>query len=180
MMIDKKRKRPEGYFLNTIPFSYTIPPLNNRELKWLIADMISRELFKPPFDSLFILRYVKKGFRNVDYSSYVISKLKINEVITEFAKLQLLNYEEILIASRRCFYIKTIDLDKLRGFLNQISDCKISNDFDKYLEKAKSIAIDCMKEKNINYDEDDIIVNNHLDLERDNFFFDNSTTSKFL
>ena len=179
-MIDKKRKRPEGYFLNTIPFSYTIPPLNNRELKWLVADMLVKELFKPPFDSLSILRYIKKGFRNVDFSSYVISKLKINEVIREFIKLQLLSSEEILIASRRCYYIKSIDLDKFRGFVNQISECKISNDFDKYLEKAKSISIDCMKETNINYDEDDIIANNQLDLERDNYFYEQTNQSKLI
>jgi len=177
MIIDKKRKRPEGYFLNSIPFTYTIPPLNNRELKWLLADILVKELFKTPFDSLSVLRYIKKGFRNVDFSSYAISKLKINEIFREFIKLQLLTCEEILIASRRCFYVKSIDLEKLRGYFNQISDCKISNDFDKYLEKAKSIAIDCMKETNINYDEDDIILNNHLDLERDNFFNDQPNQS---
>lgn len=180
MMIDKKRKRPESYFLNNIPFTYTIPPLNNRELRWLVADIQVKELFKPPFDSLTILRYIKKGFRNVDFSSYVISKLKINEVIREFMKLQLVSCEEILIGSRRCYYIKSIDLEKMRGYLNQISDCKISNDFDKYLEKAKSIAIDCMKETNVNYDEDDIIANNHLDLERENYFYEQSTQSKFI
>lgn len=177
MMIDKKIKRPEGYFLNGIPFTYTIPPLNNRELKWLVADILVKELFKPPFDSLSILRYIKKGFRNVDFSSFVISKLKINEVIREFIKIQLMSSEEILIGSRRCYYIKSIDLEKLRGHVSQISECKMSHDFDKYLEKAKTVAIDCMKETNINYDEDDIIANNHLDLERDNYFNDQSNQS---
>jgi len=172
MMIDKKRKRPEGYFLNTIPFTYTIPPLNSRELKWLVTDILIKEIFKPPFDSLSILRYLKKGFRNVDFSSYVISKLKINEVIRDYLKNNLITCEEILIASRRGYYIKSLDLDKLKAFYNQISDCKISNDYDKYLEKAKSIAVDSMKETNINYDEDDIIANNHLDLEGDNYFND--------
>ncbi len=93
-------------------------------------------------------------------------------------KLQLLSCEEILISSRRCYYIKSIDSEKLRGYMSQISECKISNDFDKYFEKAKLVAIDCMKETNMNYDEDDIIANNHLDLERDNYFSEQSNQSK--
>jgi len=177
MITDKKRKRPEGFFSTTISFNYSIPPLNNRELKWFITDIIIKEIFKPPFDSLSILRYIKKGFRNVDFSSYIISKLKINEVIREYIKNQLITYEEIIIASRRSYYIKSIDFDKLKVYYNQISDSKITNDFDKYLEKAKSISYDCLKETNINYDEDDIIAKNHFDTERDNYFQDQNMSN---
>ena len=178
MMIDRKRKKPDSTnFLNTAPFNYTIPPINDNELKWLITDLLLKETFKPPFDSLFILRYIKKGFRNVDFSSYVISKLKINNIIRELLKTQIISCEEMLISMRRCYYIKTIDLEKLKNFYNSILDCKINQDFDKYLEKAKSIACDCMKETDILYDQDDIIHNSHVDKERDNYFFNENKFS---
>jgi mRNA (2'-O-methyladenosine-N6-)-methyltransferase len=179
-MINRKRKRQEYVYFNTLPFPYTIPPLNNLELTWLVSDFLLKDILRPPFDSQFLLRYIKKGFRGLDFSSYVLSKLKINEVIRDYIKHQIITYEEMLICSRRCYYIKSIDLEKLKIFTSQINDYKITNDFDIFLEKAKLIATDCMKEINYTYDEDDIIANSNKNTNGDSEgYFYNDSVNKY-
>ena len=159
-MIIKKRKRIEQY-QQQIPttVNYAIPPLNQKELKWLVIDILSKEAIKPPFDAISLLYFIKKTFRNVDYSSYVLSKLKINEVIRELAEGNVIQIEEIFINMRRSFYIKSADYDKLKTYSGSLSsDCEISSDFEKYLEKAKGIMMECLKETSNQYDKDDLIL----------------------
>ena len=111
-MINRKRKRQEYIYFNSLPFPYTIPPINNFELTWLISDFLLKDILRPPFDSQFLLRHIKKGFRGVDFSSYVFSRLKINDVIRDYIKHQIIIYEEMLINSRRaefmCLLIKCL------------------------------------------------------------------------
>jgi mRNA (2'-O-methyladenosine-N6-)-methyltransferase len=150
-MLDKKRKRQE-----TQNISFTIPPMNQKELKAVIVEILNKEIFKPPFDSQSLFRFIKKSFRNIDYSLYVLNKLKINDIIREFIERKVLSCEEMVINMRRCFYIKNINYDKLRT-LNV--DVEMNTDYDKYIEKAKNIMIETLKETKRDYDKDDIVVN---------------------
>lgn len=165
----KKRKRNETY-TNYIP-TYTVPPINQKELKGLVIDILIKESFKPPFDSFSLFRYIKKIFRNVDYSTYVFSKLKINEVVRDLIDSRIVNVEEMFINMKRCYYIKAVDIDKLKNYHNNLVDCEISYDFDKYLEKAKMITADCLKETTYEYDTDDVIVNALYDFDHNHIVY---------
>lgn len=153
-MIDKKRKRSDYALLN----NYTIPPLNQKEFKIIVIDVLLKEIFKPPIDGFSIFRYIKRAFRNVDYSIYVLSKFKINDIIRELSDAKAVVCEEMFINMKRCYYIKSIDYDRLKSYQASI-DVEMNNDYDKYVEKAKSIMLDCLKETNYDYDKDDIVIN---------------------
>jgi hypothetical protein len=158
----KKKKKTETY---SMPMSYTIPPLNQKELKGLIIDILLKDDFRPPFDSLTLFRHIKRTFRNIDYSSFVMSKLKINDIIRDLIEAKIITYEEMYINMKRAYYIKSIDLDKLKIYNNNLIDCELNNDLDKYLEKAKNIMFECLKETKQDFDGDDILINNPYELE---------------
>jgi mRNA (2'-O-methyladenosine-N6-)-methyltransferase len=164
-MIDlKKRKRNETYTSpNTI--SSQIPPVTQKELKGIVVEVLLKEIVSLPFDSISLLRLIKKNYRNVDYSSYVLSKLKINEVLRDLIDSKIITCEELFVNKKRSFYIKTIDFDRLQNLSTNMTDCEINPDYDKYAEKAKMIMIECMKEKTFTYDTDDIIYSTMYDHE---------------
>lgn len=156
-MIDqKKRKRNDNYQVSPI---FTIPPINQKELKGLVVDLLLKDAYKAPFDSFSLFRFIKKGFRNIDYSTYVLSKLKINDIIRDFIESKLITYEEMNINMKRCFYVKSIDYDKLKNYSSSLNDCEINVDYDKYIEKARAIMFECLKETTYEYDKDDVIIN---------------------
>ena len=161
-MIDyKKRKRENNFYPvpTTSVFTYKIPPLNQKELKVIIVDILQKELITLPFDSFSLFRYIKKGFRNVDYSSYALSKLKINDIIRELIDEKIVIVDELIVNMKRCYYIKSIDYERLKKFFTKLSDYEINPDLDKYLEKAKQIMLESLKETVHKYDKDDIILN---------------------
>jgi mRNA (2'-O-methyladenosine-N6-)-methyltransferase len=155
-MLDKKRKR-----LETFNISSTIPPMNQKELKSVVLEILTKDLLKPPFDSLSLFRYIKKAFRSIDYSLYVLNKLKINDVIRELIDIRAITCEDMYINMKRCYFIKAINHDRLRGVT---VDVDLTIDYDKYVEKAKAIMLESVRETNYEYDKDDIVVN-YLDSE---------------
>ena len=157
----KKRKRNDFAIQNPIPtISFTIPPLNQKELKSIVIEILSKEVFKPPFDSFTLFRYIKSGYRNVDYSTYVLSKLKINDVIRELSEYDIIQNEEMIINLKLCYYVKSIDYDKLKSITQE--DSEICQDFEKYSEKAKIISYNCINEANCSYDKDNILNTNYV------------------
>lgn len=168
-MIDiKKRKRNDVLIPPLVNINFSVPPLNQKELKFLVYEILSKEALKPPFDSLTLFRYIKKNFRNVDYSSYVLSKLKINEIVREMIENKIIiSSEEMLINMKRSYYIKSIDIDKIKTHLSNISDSDINADYEKYLEKAKTIMLECLKEKVNDYDKDDLMAHGNIGYEID-------------
>lgn len=157
----KKRKRNEIY-IQPNPINYTIPPVTQEELKGLVIDILIKEAIRPPFDSISLLRLIKKTFRNVDYSSYVLSKLKLNAVIRELIENKVLTYEELFIDMKRTYYIKSIDYERLKTIT---IEGEISPDFDKYVEKAKNIMLGCLKETAYEFDKEDMVVNSFYEVD---------------
>ena len=66
--------------------------------------------------------------------------------------------QEMFVNMKRCYYIKSIDNDRLKNFAANLSDSEISSDYDKYAEKAKIIMQESLKEKTYTYDKDDLIL----------------------
>jgi mRNA (2'-O-methyladenosine-N6-)-methyltransferase len=158
-MIDIKKRKRNEFFNAPAGLNMNIPPLTQKELKGLVVNIFLKELIRTPLDSISLLKYIKKSFRNVDYSSYVISKLKINEIIRELIENKIITAEEMFVNMRRCYYIKNVDYEKLKNFSQNLTDCEIGTDFDKYVEKAKIIMQEYLRETKIEYDNDDMIVN---------------------
>ncbi len=154
-MIDSKKRKRNDSGPNTI--TSAIPPITQKELKGVIVEIILKEMIQIPFDSISLLRLIKKNFRNVDYSTYVLSKLKINEVLRELMDNKILFSEELFVNQKRCYYIKSVDFDRLQNLSTNMTDCDINSDFDKYVEKAKIIMLECLNEKTFSYDKDDIV-----------------------
>jgi mRNA m6A methyltransferase catalytic subunit len=165
-MIDKshKRKRNDTY---TPPanLNYTIPPTTQKEFKGLIVDILIKDSIRAPFDSISLFRLIKKNFRNVDYSSYVLAKLKINDVLRDLIDAKIITCQEMFVNMKRCYYVKSIDYDRLKNLAANLSDSEISSDFDKYSEKAKVIMQESLKEKTYTYDKDDLILSSIYDLD---------------
>ena len=101
---------------------------------------------------------IKSSFRNIEYSVFVFKNLDINSVIRDLISNNLIEYEEISINLKRCYLIKNISLEKLKQFKEaNHEEFSINEDFEKYKEKAKSIALNVLKGSyNINT-EDDLI-----------------------
>jgi mRNA (2'-O-methyladenosine-N6-)-methyltransferase len=152
MLEQKKRKRPE-YPSQTL-LSSSIPPTTPKELKQLVIDLLLKEALRLPFDSFTLLRYIKKGFRSVENSVYVLSKLKINDVIRELLEVNAIKAETICINMRRAYFIKDFDDEKLKQLKLQLDmDAGITQE--KYLEKALVIMKEVLNETHCDYDEDD-------------------------
>jgi mRNA (2'-O-methyladenosine-N6-)-methyltransferase len=165
-MIDKshKRKRNDTYS-PPASLNYTIPPTTQKELKGLIVDILIKDSIRAPFDSISLFRLIRKNFRNVDYSSYVLAKLKINDVLRDLMDAKIIICQEMFVNMKRCYYIKSIDYERLKNFAANLSDSEISSDYDKYAEKAKIIMQESLKEKTYTYDKDDLILSSIYDLD---------------
>ncbi len=158
-MMDKKRKREDNYGVQQIS---NLPPTNQKELKFMVLDLLIREKIKLPIDSFSILRYIKKVFRLVELSVFALSKLKINDVIRELIEAQAIKFEEVIINMKRGYYILAADINKLIMLRNaSVSD--ITTDFDKYKDKAVLMMHDYLKEAHYDIDEDSILQSNNYE-----------------
>ena len=146
--------RPTSFSYQT---SSNIPPITQNELEGIVVDYLINNI-SLPIDSFTLFRNIKSSFRNIEYSVFVFKNLDINSVIRDLISNNLIEYEEISINLKRCYLIKNISLEKLKQFKEaNHEEFSINEDFEKYKEKAKSIALNVLKGSyNINT-EDDLI-----------------------
>jgi mRNA (2'-O-methyladenosine-N6-)-methyltransferase len=146
--------RPNSFSYQT---SSNIPPITQNELEGIVVDYLINNI-SLPIDSFTLFRNIKSSFRNIEYSVFVFKNLDINSVIRDLISNNLIEYEEISINLKRCYLIKNISLEKLKQFKEaNHEEFSINEDFEKYKEKAKSIALNVLKGSyNINT-EDDLI-----------------------
>ena len=146
--------RPTSFSYQT---SSNIPPITQNELEGIVVDYLINNI-SLPIDSFTLFRNIKSSFRNIEYSVFVFKNLDINSVIRDLISNNLIEYEEISINLKRCYLIKNISLEKLKQFKEANHEVfSINEDFEKYKEKAKSIALNVLKGSyNINT-EDDLI-----------------------
>ena len=144
--------RPTSFSYQT---SSNIPPITQNELEGIVVDYLINNI-SLPIDSFTLFRNIKSSFRNIEYSVFVFKNLDINSVIRDLISNNLIEYEEISINLKRCYLIKNISLEKLKQFKEaNHEEFSINEDFEKYKEKAKSIALNVLKGSyNINTEDD--------------------------
>ena len=163
--MDFKKKKREEIFPSIFPFptpptvTSIIPPTNQNELTGLVIDLLLSNPLILPTDSFTLLRNIKKNYRSVEYSTFVFKTLNINETIRELISNNLITCEEISINLKRAYYIKSVDMEQLSKYRITLPDSKINPDYDKYYEKAKNIAINCIKNKIPENDKDNLFQN---------------------
>ena len=146
--------RPNSFSYQT---SSNIPPITQNELEGIVVDYLINNI-SFPIDSFTLLRNIKSSFRNIEYSVFVFKNLDINSVIRDLISNNLIEYEEISINLKRCYLIKNISLEKLKQFKEANHEVfSINEDFEKYKEKAKSIALNVLKGSYYINTEDDLI-----------------------
>ena len=127
--------------------STAIPPTTQSELTGLVIDFLLSNSLILPIDSFSLLRNIKRGFRSVEYSTFVFKTLNINDSIRELITNGLVSCEEICINLKRAYYIKAINQEEITKYRLSLPDSKINTDYDKYYEKAKGIAMTMLTEK---------------------------------
>ena len=146
--------RPNRFSYQT---SSNIAPITQNELEGIVVDYLINNI-SFPIDSFTLLRNIKSSFRNIEYSVFVFKNLDINSVIRDLISNNLIEYEEISINLKRCYLIKNISLEKLKQFKEANHEVfSINEDFEKYKEKAKSIALNVLKGSYYINTEDDLI-----------------------
>ena len=139
--------------------STAIPPTTQSELTGLVIDFLLSNSLILPIDSFSLLRNIKRGFRSVEYSTFVFKTLNINDSIRELITNGLVSCEEICINLKRAYYIKAINQEEITKYRLSLPDSKINTDYDKYYEKAKGIAMTMLTEKKIEIDKDCLFQN---------------------
>ena len=139
--------------------STAIPPTTQSELTGLVIDFLLSNSLILPIDSFSLLRNIKKGFRSVEYSTFVFKTLNINDSIRELITNGLVSCEEICINLKRAYYIKAINQEEITKYRLSLPDSKINTDYDKYYEKAKGIAMTMLSEKKNEIDKDCLFQN---------------------
>lgn len=139
--------------------STAIPPTTQSELTGLVIDFLLSNSLILPIDSFSLLRNIKRGFRSVEYSTFVFKTLNINDSIRELITNGLVSCEEICINLKRAYYIKAINQEEITKYRLSLPDSKINTDYDKYYEKAKGIAMTMLTEKKNEIDKDCLFQN---------------------
>lgn len=134
---------------------YTVPPTKETELKHLVVELFMKDAFEIPCDSLHLFRFIKKLFRPVDYSVFVFNRLSINRVIEDLIEADCLEYEEILISMKLCFFIKGVNVEKLNN-LKFDEEYNSTVNSEKYLEKAKTLMKDSI-DRRTNRDRENLL-----------------------
>ena len=139
--------------------STAIPPTTQSELTGLVIDFLLSNSLILPIYSFSLLRNIKRGFRSVEYSTFVFKTLNINDSIRELITNGLVSCEEICINLKRAYYIKAINQEEITKYRLSLPDSKINTDYDKYYEKAKGIAMTMLTEKKNEIDKDCLFQN---------------------
>ncbi len=144
--MEYKRKKDFGIYLT--------PPTNEQELKYLIIELINKEVITAPVDSLSLYRTIKKIFKFVENSVFVFNKLDIYSIIKDMIDNGVFDADEIIITLRKGFYIKRINNSQLKTYFQKLPN-SVNNDFnsivhhDKYIQISKSIMLESLANKPI-------------------------------
>ena len=148
---------------------YLIPPTDEEELKCVLIDVLLNEEIKAPTDTFSIFRLIKHIFRQVEYSVYTLSRLRLNNIIRELALIEALKITECYIGTKKTFLIQSVSLTKLKAIKNGMHDFfNTSESFDKkrFEEKARKIMYSFLEEKYFQPDPDDFLYANNYKTRR--------------
>lgn len=134
---------------------YYTPPTNDYELKYLIIELIQREVITFPIDSFSLYRYIKKIFKFVENSVFIFNKLEINLIIKDMIDNGCFDSDEIMITLKRSFYLRKINNSQFKAYSQKILGVgnfeynSIVN-HEKYIQVSKSLMLESLANRKRN------------------------------